>query len=57
MTTRAKGGERLGSREWANEAIRQLFNGEDVVSRGFLEVIQTDLLGALRETLRPCARV
>ena len=39
------------------DLFQQLFNGEDVVSRGFLEVIQRDLLGALRETLRPCARV
>jgi CRP-like cAMP-binding protein len=35
----------------------QLFNGEDAVSRGFLDVIQKDLLANLRETLRPCARL
>jgi CRP-like cAMP-binding protein len=35
----------------------QLFNGEDPVSRGFLDVIQNDLTAALRETLRPCARL
>src|SRR5215211_781824 len=35
----------------------QLFNGEDAVSRGFLDVIQKDLVATLRETLRPCARL
>ena len=35
----------------------QLFNGEDAVSRGFLDVIQKDLMATLRETLRPCARL
>jgi CRP-like cAMP-binding protein len=35
----------------------QLFNGEDAVSRGFLDVIQNDLVATLRETLRPCARL
>jgi CRP-like cAMP-binding protein len=35
----------------------KLFNGEDAVSRGFLDVIQQDLMATLRETLRPCARL
>jgi CRP-like cAMP-binding protein len=35
----------------------QLFNGEDPVSRGFLDVIQYDLIATLRETLRPSARL
>jgi CRP-like cAMP-binding protein len=35
----------------------RLFAGEDAVSRGFLEVIQRDLMTALRETLRPRARL
>ncbi len=35
----------------------QLFNGEDAVARGFLDVIQKDLVATLRETLRPCARL
>jgi CRP-like cAMP-binding protein len=35
----------------------QLFNGEDAVSRSFLDVIQKDLTATLRETLRPCARL
>jgi CRP/FNR family cyclic AMP-dependent transcriptional regulator len=39
------------------DLFEQLFNGEDVVSRGFLDVIQNDLLATLRETLRPCARL
>jgi CRP/FNR family transcriptional regulator, cyclic AMP receptor protein len=34
----------------------QLFNGEDAISRVFLDVIQRDLVGALRQTLRPLAR-
>ena len=34
-----------------------LFNGEDAVSRGFLDVIQRDLVATLRETLRPSARL
>ena len=32
-------------------------NGEDAVSRGFLDVIQNDLMATARETLRPCARL
>jgi CRP-like cAMP-binding protein len=39
------------------DLFEQLFNGEDAVSRGFLDVIQKDLMATLRETLRPCARL
>lgn len=39
------------------ELFEKLFNGEDAISRGFLEVIQRDLITTLRETLRPCARL
>jgi CRP-like cAMP-binding protein len=39
------------------DLFEQLFNGEDAVSRGFLDVIQKDLLATLRETLRPFARL
>jgi CRP-like cAMP-binding protein len=39
------------------ELFEQLFNGEDTVSRGFLDVIHKDLMSTLRETLRPVARV
>ena len=39
------------------DLFEQLFSGEDAVSRGFLDVIQKDLIAALRETLRPCARL
>ena len=39
------------------DLFAQLFNGEDAVSRGFLDVIQKDLMATLRETLRPCARL
>jgi CRP/FNR family transcriptional regulator, cyclic AMP receptor protein len=35
----------------------RLFDGEDAVSRGFLEVIQRELMAALRESLRPRARL
>jgi Cyclic nucleotide-binding domain len=35
------------------DLFAQLFNGEDAVSRGFLDVIQKDLVVTLRETLRP----
>ena len=35
----------------------KLFNGEDAVSRGLLDVIQRDLTATLRETFRPCARL
>jgi CRP-like cAMP-binding protein len=37
--------------------FEQLFNGEDAVSRGLLDVIQRDLMVSLRETFRPCARL
>jgi CRP-like cAMP-binding protein len=37
--------------------FEQLFNGEDAISRGFLDVIQRDLMATLRETLRPSARL
>jgi CRP-like cAMP-binding protein len=39
------------------DLFEQLFNGEDAVSRVFLDVIQRDLTASLRETLRPCARL
>jgi len=37
--------------------FEQLFNGEDAVSRVFLDVIQRELVSTLRETLRPHARL
>ncbi len=37
--------------------FEHLFNGEDAVSRVFLDVIQRDLVATLRETLRPHARL
>jgi CRP-like cAMP-binding protein len=39
------------------DLFEELFNGEDAVSRGFLDVIQKDLIATLRETLRPYARL
>jgi len=39
------------------ELFEKLFKGEDAISRGFLDVIQRDLIATLRETLRPCARL
>jgi CRP-like cAMP-binding protein len=39
------------------DPFEQLFNGEDAVSRVFLDVIQRDLVATLRETLRPHARL
>jgi CRP-like cAMP-binding protein len=39
------------------DLFEQLFEGEDAVSRVFLDVIQRDLTATLRETLRPCARL
>jgi CRP-like cAMP-binding protein len=39
-----------------HDLFGRLFEGEDAVSRGFLDVIQRDLMTALRETLRPRAR-
>ena len=35
----------------------RLFNGEDAVSRGFLDVIQKELVATLRQTLRQHARL
>jgi len=37
--------------------FEQLFNGEDAVSRVFLDVIQRNLVATLRQTLRPHARL
>ena len=37
--------------------FEQLFNGEDAISRGLLGAIHKDLAAAVRETLRPCARL
>jgi CRP/FNR family transcriptional regulator, cyclic AMP receptor protein len=39
------------------DAFDQLFNSENAVSRGLLDVIQRDLMATLRETFRPCARL
>jgi CRP-like cAMP-binding protein len=39
------------------DPFEQLFNGEDAVSRVFLDVILRELVAALRETLRPQARL
>ena len=39
------------------DPFEQLFNGEDAVSRVFLDVIQRDLVATLRQTLRPHARL
>ncbi|HLM09593.1 MAG TPA: cyclic nucleotide-binding domain-containing protein [Thermoleophilaceae bacterium] len=39
------------------DVFGQLFNGEDAVSRGLLDVIQRELVTTVRETLRPCARL
>ena len=41
----------------ASDHFEQLYNGEDAVSRVFLDVIQRDLVATLRETLRPHARL
>jgi CRP-like cAMP-binding protein len=38
------------------DPFEQLFNGEDAVSRVFLDVIQRDIVAMLRQTLRPLAR-
>lgn len=40
-----------------SDLFKRLFNGQDAVSRSFLDVIQNELLVTLRETLRPCARL
>jgi CRP-like cAMP-binding protein len=37
--------------------FEQLFTGEDAISRGLLGAVQKDLVTALRETLRPRARL
>ena len=37
--------------------FEQLFNGENAVSRVFLDVIQRELVATLRLTLRPHARL
>ncbi len=39
------------------DPFEQLYNGEDAVSRVFLDVIQRDLVATLRQTLRPHARL
>ncbi len=39
------------------DRFAQLFHGEDAVSRVFLHVIQRELVAALRQTLRPHARL
>jgi CRP-like cAMP-binding protein len=39
------------------DPFEQLFNGEDAVSRVFLDVILRDLVATLRQTLRPHARL
>ena len=41
----------------ASGPFRQLFAGEDAISRVFLDVIQRDLVSTLRQTLRPQARL
>jgi CRP-like cAMP-binding protein len=38
------------------DPFEQLFNGEDAISRVFLDVIQRDIVATLRQTLRPLAR-
>src|SRR4051794_27090947 len=40
-----------------SDRFQRLFDGEGPVSRGFLDVIQKDLMANLRETLRPAARL
>ena len=39
------------------ELFTRLFNGEDVVSRGFLDAVHRDQILAIRETLRPFTRL
>jgi CRP/FNR family transcriptional regulator, cyclic AMP receptor protein len=39
------------------DPFEQLFNGEDAVSRVFLDVIERELVATLRQTLRPHARL
>ena len=38
------------------DPFEKLFNGEDPVSRVFLDVIQRDIVATLRQTFRPLAR-
>jgi hypothetical protein len=38
-------------------AFERLFNGEEPQSHVFLDVIQRDLMGSLRQALRPHARL
>ncbi len=40
-----------------SKPFAELFNGENAVSRVFLDVVQRDLVATLRETLRPHARL
>jgi CRP-like cAMP-binding protein len=40
-----------------SDLFGRLFDGEDAVSRGFLDVIRQELAATLRETLRPAARL
>jgi CRP-like cAMP-binding protein len=39
------------------DLFERLFNGEDAVSRGFIDVIQKELVATLRQTLRQHARI
>jgi CRP-like cAMP-binding protein len=39
------------------DLFARLFAGEEAVSRGFLDVVQNDLMASLRESLRPAARL
>jgi CRP-like cAMP-binding protein len=39
------------------DPFEKLFNGEDAVSRVFPDVIQRELVGTLRQMLRPHARL
>jgi CRP-like cAMP-binding protein len=39
------------------ELFEQLVHGDNAISRGLLGAVQNDLAAALRETLRPCARL
>jgi CRP-like cAMP-binding protein len=39
------------------DLFEQLFNGENAVSRGFIDVIQKELVATLRQTLRQQARI
>jgi CRP-like cAMP-binding protein len=39
------------------ELFEQLVHGDNAITRGLLGAVQNDLAAALRETLRPCARL